>query len=185
MSIYDFTVSDAQAKPVVLSQYKGRVLLIVNVASKCGFTAQYEELQRLYSEYKDQGLMILGFPCNQFLDQEPGSNEEIQSFCRLNYGVDFPVLAKIDVNGPQEDPLYTYLKAQDAEEEIDVPADFEHYELFKKVAGGEHWGRNIPWNFTKFLFDHEGRLIGRYAPTADMGHIEQKIKKLLAGLPKN
>lgn len=179
MSIYDFKVKDAQGNEHDLAQYKGKVLLIVNVASKCGFTPQYEDLEALNKKYREQGLAILGFPCNQFLDQEPGSDTEIQEFCRLTYGVDFPVLAKVEVNGPNTAPIYEYLKDSKATESIDVPEDFEHYELFKKVAGGKHWGNDIPWNFTKFLIDRDGQVVGRYAPTTDMALIEERIAALL------
>ena len=112
MSIYDFTVYDIDNKEVNLSKYKGKVLLIVNVASKCGFTSQYEGLEKLYEKYKDEEFMVLGFPSNQFANQEPGTNEDIKEFCRLTYGVNFDMFAKIDVNGPKEEPLYTYLKKE-------------------------------------------------------------------------
>ena len=179
MSIYDFTVKDAMGQDQDLAQYKGKVLLVVNVASKCGFTPQYETLEAMHKKYADQGLVILGFPCNQFLDQEPGSDSDIQEFCRTTYGVDFPVFSKIDVNGPETSEVYQYLKNVNAAENIDVPEDFQHYELFVKVAGGKHWGKDIPWNFTKFLIDKEGKVVGRYAPTADMDLVEKRVAALL------
>lgn len=179
MSIYDFKVKDANGQEVDLAQYKGKVVLVVNVASKCGFTPHYEDLEALNKKYAEQGLAILGFPCNQFLLQEPGTDAEIQEFCRLTYGVEFPVFAKIDVNGENTAPLYTYLKAETAEENIDVPEDFKHYDLFIEQAGGKHWGTDIPWNFTKFLIDREGKVVGRYAPTTDMALVEERIQALL------
>lgn len=185
MSVFDFKVRDMNGLDYDLAQFKGKVIMIVNVASKCGFTPQYEALEAMYKKYKNEGLVIIGFPCNQFLEQEPASNHEIQEFCRLTYGVSFPVMGKIDVNGENTDPLYAYIKELDPEENIDVPEDFQHYELFKKVAGGKHWGRDIPWNFTKFLFNRNGELIGRYAPTADLEHIESRIYELLGGADAN
>lgn len=157
MSIYDFEVLDAAGNTVSLSNYKNKVLVIVNVASKCGFTPQYEDLQKLYEDYQEQGLEILGFPSNQFASQEPGTNEEIQSFCQLNYGVSFPVLAKIDVNGENENPLYTYLKQE----------------------GKGMLGSNIKWNFTKFLIDREGSVVKRYAPNTNPMKMKKDIEKLL------
>lgn len=152
-SIYDAIVKDAQGQDVKLSDYKGRPILIVNVASKCGFTPQYEGLEELYRSYQDKGLVILGFPSNQFAGQEPGSNEEIQEFCQLTYGVTFPVLAKIDVNGDNEDPLYTYLKQEQ----------------------GGLLGDKIKWNFTKFLIDKEGNVVKRYAPNTTPKKIEKDL----------
>lgn len=156
-SIYDAVVKDAQGQDVKLSEYKGHPILIVNVASKCGFTPQYEGLEELYRSYQDQGLVILGFPSNQFAGQEPGTNEEIQQFCKLTYDVTFPVLAKIDVNGDNEDPLYTYLKQEQA----------------------GLLGRKIKWNFTKFLIDKEGNVVKRYAPNTAPKKIEDDIVKYL------
>lgn len=156
-SIYDAVVKDAQGQDVKLSEYKGHPILIVNVASKCGFTPQYEGLEELYRSYQDQGLVILGFPSNQFAGQEPGTNEEIQQFCKLTYDVTFPVLAKIDVNGDNEDPLYTYLKQEQ----------------------GGLLGRKIKWNFTKFLIDKEGNVVKRYAPNTAPKKIEDDIVKYL------
>lgn len=177
--IYDYKVKKADGQMQDLAEYKGKVLLIVNVASKCGFTPQYEALEAMYKKYADRGLLILGFPCNQFLEQEPGTDGEIQSFCQTNYGVSFPVFAKLDVNGEAADPLYQYLKAAPVAENIDVPEDFQYYGLFCEVAGNKHWGRDIPWNFTKFLLDRSGKVVGRYAPTADLGLIEERVEALL------
>lgn len=157
-AIYNHTVLNASGEEVSLADYKGKVLLIVNVASKCGFTPQYEGLQELYESYKKQGLEILGFPSNQFAGQEPGSNEEIQSFCQLNFGVTFPVLAKIDVNGENENPLFTYLKQEQ-----------------KGLLGSK-----IKWNFTKFLVAKDGSVIKRYAPNVAPIKMKQDIERLLA-----
>jgi glutathione peroxidase len=156
-SIYDFIVKDAQGQDVALSEYKGQTILIVNVASKCGFTPQYEGLEELYRTYQDKGLVVLGFPSNQFAGQEPGSNEEIQQFCSLTYGVTFPVLAKVDVNGENEDPLYTYLKQEQ----------------------GGVLGSKIKWNFTKFLIDKEGHVVKRYAPNTVPKKIEKDLVQYL------
>jgi len=141
MSIYDFNVKDIKDNDISMSKYKNKVLLIVNVASKCGFTGQYEGLENLYQKYKDEDFMILGFPSNQFSNQEPGSNKEILEFCTLTYGVDFDMFAKINVNGENEIPLYTYLK---------------------KEASGILGTESIKWNFTKFLVDKNGKVVDRF-----------------------
>ncbi|MEA4910113.1 MAG: glutathione peroxidase [Chloroflexi bacterium] len=157
MSIYDFNVNDAAGESHSLDEYRGKVMLIVNTASKCGFTPQYAELQSLYTGWRDKGLEILAFPCDQFAHQEPGSDAEIQEFCQVNYGVTFPVFAKIDVNGENAHPLYRYLRAEQ-----------------KGMLGD-----GIKWNFTKFLVDQDGRVIARYAPTVDPGQIVPDIAQLL------
>lgn len=157
MSIYDIKVKDIDGNVVKLDKYKGKVMLIVNVASKCGFTGQYKGLQELYEKYKDKGLRILGFPCNQFLSQEPGTEEEIKSFCTLNYGVKFDMFSKIDVNGENTHPLYVYLKSNSS----------------------GFLTNTIKWNFTKFLVDKNGKVIERYAPSTTPAEIEIDIKKLL------
>ena len=159
MSIYDFTVKSIDEKSVSLSKYKGQVLLIVNVASKCGFTPQYEGLEKLYEKYKSEGFMVLGFPSNQFLSQEPASNKEIKFFCQGTYDVKFDMFAKIDVNGDEADPLYNFLKEQ---------------------QGGALWIDAIKWNFTKFLVDREGNVVERYGSATKPQEIEADIEKLLA-----
>ncbi|KAI7739998.1 hypothetical protein M8C21_028016 [Ambrosia artemisiifolia] len=157
-SVYDFTVKDAKGQEVELSKFRGKVLLIVNVASQCGFTnSNYPELTTLYQKYKDQGLEILGFPSNQFNGQEPGSNEEIQEFVCTRFKAEYPVFAKVDVNGKNAEPLYNFLKS----------------------SKGGILGDSIKWNFTKFLVDREGKVIDRYAPTTTPLSIEKDIKKLL------
>ena len=157
-AITDFTVTAADGSPLALDAYRGKVLLIVNTASKCGFTPQYEGLEALHRRYADRGFEVLGFPCNQFGAQEPGDAAEIANFCSLTYDVTFPVFAKIDVNGTHADPLFERLKA-------DAPG----------VLGS----KAIKWNFTKFLVDREGRTVNRYAPTTKPADIEKDIEALL------
>ena len=180
--IYDITVKDMDGSDVSLANYKGKVLLIVNVASKCGLTPQYEGLEALYQKYKDQGLEILGFPCNQFLGQEPGTNEEIQSFCSLNYNVTFPLFDKIDVNGEAESPLYTYLKKQapfqgypEGTEEFATMLD----EIHQKTGTGFDQGDAIRWNFGKFLVSKDGKTILRFEPMVTPDMMEEAIQELL------
>ena len=139
------------------AELQGKVILVVNVASKCGFTPQYQGLEELYERYRDQGFMVIAFPCNQFSQQEPGTDQEIQQFCALNYGVSFPISRKIEVKGPQADPLYQWLTHE------------------KKGL----LGASVKWNFTKFLFDREGNLVKRFEPTFDLNKLEDNIVKLL------
>jgi glutathione peroxidase len=157
-NIYDFTVEDIQGRQQKLERYKDKVMLIVNVASKCGFTPQYKGLETLYEKMHTRGFEVLGFPCNQFGAQEPGSKEEIVKFCELNYGVKFPMFAKIDVNGDHAAPLYQYLK---------------------KAKPGLLGSEGIKWNFTKFLVDRKGNVIDRYAPNVEPETIAGDIEKLL------
>ena len=157
MNIYDFTVKDSKGNDVSLSKYKGKVLLIVNTATGCGFTPQYKGLEELYRKYSSEGLIILDFPCNQFGHQAPGSDAEINEFCTLKYDTTFPRFKKINVNGSDEAPLYKWLKSQK----------------------GGFLGDRIKWNFTKFLIDREGNVIARYAPTTSPAKLETAIKKLL------
>ncbi|HAW08332.1 MAG: glutathione peroxidase [Chloroherpetonaceae bacterium] len=154
-SIYDFQVETIDGKKQNLEVYKGEVLLIVNTASKCGYTPQYEGLEKLYSDYKDKGFAVLGFPCNQFKGQEPGTNKEIEEFCKLNYDVQFPLFSKIDVNGENAHPLYQYLKANSQD------------------------NADIRWNFTKFLIDKNGNIIKRYEPAVTPAEIENDIKAIV------
>lgn len=157
MSFYDFSAKDINGKEIKMSNYKGNVVLVVNTASKCGLTPQFKELEELYKIYKDKGLEILGFPCNQFANQDSGSNEEIQNFCQLNYGVTFTMFEKIDVNGNNAHPLYKYLKEES-----------------KGLMGKE-----IKWNFTKFLIDTEGNVVDRYAPIVKPLKIKEDIDNLI------
>ena len=157
MNIYDFKAMDIDGKEVDFSQYKGKVLLIVNTASKCGLTPQFEELEALYKKLGNEKFEILGFPCNQFASQDPGNSDEIKSFCMLNYGVTFKMFEKIDVNGEKAHPIYKYLTSQ---------------------KGGV-LSKAIKWNFTKFLVDSKGNVVDRYAPTTVPSKIEEDITKLL------
>lgn len=158
MNVHDLTVTASNGEPIPLSGYAGKVLLIVNVASQCGFTPQYAGLEALYRKYRDRGFEVLAFPCNQFGRQEPGNAEEIASFCSLNYDVTFPLRAKIEVNGPNADPLYDHLKA---------------------AKPGMMGTRAIKWNFTKFLVDRGGRVVARYAPTVKPEDLAKDVEKLL------
>jgi glutathione peroxidase len=155
---FDFSAQTLDGKPVPLIEHRGKVLLIVNTASKCGFTPQYEGLEALHRKYKDRGLVILGFPCNQFGAQEPGDADEIANFCSLTYDVSFPMMAKIDVNGPATHPLYVWLKGEK-----------------KGILGTQ----GIKWNFTKFLINRKGEVAGRFAPTATPQSLETAIETLL------
>ncbi len=157
MNIYDYSVKNKTGEQVSMNNYKDKVLLIINSATGCGFTPQYTALQSLYDKYKDHGFEVLDFPCNQFGNQAPGSDTEITSFCSLNYNVSFPQFSKIDVNGKDEEPLFTYLKSEK----------------------GGILGSKIKWNFTKFLVDKQGNVIERFAPTTKPEDIEAKIKSLL------
>ena len=180
-SVHDFTVKDRKGSDVALSNYNGKVLLIVNTATRCGFTPQYEELEALYKSYKDKGLEILDFPCNQFGNQAPGTDEEIAQFCSLNYGTEFPQFKKIEVNGPGEDPLFTFLKKEKGFEGFDLnhPIGGKLDEMMRKMDPDFDKKPDIKWNFTKFLVDQEGKVIARYEPTHDIKLIEQDIAKLL------
>ncbi len=157
-SIYDFSVTTIEGQPLSLNAYKDKVLLIVNTASQCGFTPQYQGLQALYDKYASQGLEILGFPCNQFGQQEPGSASDIQSFCETRFGVKFPLFEKVDVNGQDAHPLFQYLT---------------------KAAPGLFGTETVKWNFTKFLVDRNGKVIERYASMAKPEDLEKAIQKLL------
>lgn len=158
MSVYQFSATDIRGNAVSLESFQGKVLLIVNTASKCGFTPQFEGLEKLYEELKDKGLMVLGFPCNQFGSQDPGSDEQIEEFCQLNYGVSFPMFSKIDVNGPSTHPLFAFLK---------------------KEAKGLLGSEAIKWNFTKFLVDRDGNVVERFGSADSPAAIGKKIKAYL------
>jgi glutathione peroxidase len=158
-SVYDFEAQTINGEAVSLSQYRGKVLLIVNTASKCGFTPQFDGLEKLWKDLGPKGLVVLGFPCNQFGGQDPGANDEIASFCQLNYGVSFPMMAKVDVNGPKAHPLYQWLTGE---------------------APGILGTKSIKWNFTKFLIGKDGTVLGRYAPTDTPKGLAADIEKALA-----
>lgn len=170
---------------VQLSQYKGKVMLIVNTASKCKFTPQFDDLQKLYEKYKEQDFEILGFPCNQFGEQEPGTNEEAVSFCQINYGVTFPILAKVKVNGERAHPLFKYLKEQQPFRGFDEENINEKLLKMMILDKNPEWiiGDEIKWNFTKFLVDQNGNVIKRYEPTDDIYSISDDIEQLLVKQP--
>lgn len=176
-SIYDYTVKDDAGKDVSLSTYKGKVLLIVNTATKCGFTPQYKDLQALYEKYRTQGLEILDFPCNQFGSQAPGTIQEIHQFCTANFAIQFPQFDKIDVNGPNESPLYTYLKSQkgfggfDLNDQTGSMLD----KMFSKNDPDYAKNSNIKWNFTKFLVSRDGKVLKRYEPSDKMANVEADV----------
>ncbi|MFY0687187.1 MAG: glutathione peroxidase [Cyclobacteriaceae bacterium] len=157
-TLYDFEAITLNGKTSSLKEFEGKTIVVVNTASKCGFTPQYEGLEKLYEDYKDKGLVILGFPCNQFGQQEKGSSEEIEEFCQVNFGVSFPMFEKIDVNGQNAHPLFKYLKSQ--------------------LSGGL-LGSKIKWNFTKFLIDKNGKPVKRFAPTTTPENMEKEIVKIL------
>ena len=178
-TIYDFKTQSNKGAEVDLAQYKGKVVMIVNTASKCGFTPQYDGLEALYQKYKDQGLVILGFPCDQFAGQEPGSNEEIEQFCRLNHGVTFPLMAKTDVNGPNAEPVFEFLKAQAPTEEYSGFKAKATRKMLKTISKSVEKDSDILWNFTKFLVSKDGLTVKRYAPTTTPEDIEKDLKSLL------
>jgi len=157
-SFYDFDANTSTGQPLPMSSFRGKVVLVVNTATQCGFTPQFEGLEQLYRDYKDKGLVVLGFPCNQFGSQEPLSNEEMAATCQLNYGVSFPLFEKIEVNGQNAHPVFQFLKSR---------------------LGG-FFGSRIKWNFTKFLLDAEGRPVRRFSPVTKPGAIEPYIKALIA-----
>jgi glutathione peroxidase len=157
MNFYDFSAESINGKTVTMNQFKGKTVVVVNTASKCGLTPQYEGLENLYKKYREKGLVVLGFPCNQFANQEAGSADDIKEFCQVNYGVSFPMFAKIEVNGKNAHPLYKYLKSQK----------------------GGILGNNIKWNFTKFVIDKNGNPVKRFSPTTKPEKMEELIQNLL------
>lgn len=181
MSIYDFSAVSIDGDDVKLSDYKGKVLLIVNTASKCGFTPQYEELQKLYEEYNEKGLEILGFPCNQFKEQEPGENKEIKNFCQINYGVTFPLFEKVEVRGENAHPIFKYLISKAPFKGLDQnhPIGKKLYEILNAASSNYFKDDEIKWNFTKFLIDRDGNVSGRYEPTTSPVAMRGDIEKLL------
>ncbi|MCR4952425.1 MAG: glutathione peroxidase [Solobacterium sp.] len=179
-TVYDFTVKDRKGNEVSLSQYQGKVLLIVNTATGCGFTPHYEPLEEMYRDLKDRGFEILDFPCNQFANQAPGSDDEIHEFCTLKFGTEFPQFAKIDVNGDTADPLFAYLATE---------KPFEGFGKGLKAAGlkkfsdmnNKRYGEKayIRWNFTKFLIGREGNVVARFEPTTDMEEVRKAVEAAL------
>jgi glutathione peroxidase len=179
MGVHSFSATNIRGQEVQLDQYVGKVLVIVNTASKCGFTPQYSELQKLYEKYRDQGLVILGFPCNQFGGQEPGSNDEVDTFCQINYGVTFPLFEKIDVLGNEKHPLFSYLTEQLPFEGFDLDDGTGKmlHNMLQKAGVLE--GNEIKWNFTKFLINKEGNPVGRFESSISPLDMESAIEALL------
>lgn len=181
MSIYKFTANSIDGEKISLEDFKGKVIIIVNTASKCGFTPQYEDLQRIYDKYKDDGLEILGFPCNQFADQEPGNGEDIKNFCLINYGVSFPLFEKVDVHGQNMHPLFKYLTEKVPFKGFDLnhPIGKKLISLLQEKYPESLIGDSIKWNFTKFLIDRNGNVVDRFEPTTLPFDMEKDIEALL------
>lgn len=179
MAIYDYKVTKRDGSEMSLEEFKGKVLLIVNTATGCGFTPQYEGIEKLYKEYHDKGLEVLDFPCNQFGNQAPGNDDEIHEFCSLKYNTSFDQFKKVDVNGENEIPLYTYLKEQIKDDQIEGIKNKISMASVEKISKTYKKKEDIKWNFTKFLVDREGNVVGRYSPTFDPAHMEEKIKELI------
>ena len=175
-TVYDFTVKDRKKNEISLKDYQGKVLLIVNTATGCGFTPHYEPLEAIYKEYRDQGFEILDFPCNQFANQAPGSEDEIHSFCTLKYGTEFPQFAKIDVNGETADPLFAFLATEKPFESfgkgLKSAALKKFADMNNKAYGDKAY---IQWNFTKFLIDRQGQVVARFEPTVDMKEVKAAV----------
>ena len=179
MSIYNLKVKNRNNEDVSLNSFKGKVLIIVNTATGCGFTPQYEGLEKLYKEYHDKGLEILDFPCNQFGNQAPGTDDEIHEFCALKYNTSFDQFTKIEVNGENESPLYTFLKDAISEDIISGIKNKMAMKAVEKISKTTKKKNDIKWNFTKFLVDKEGKVVERYSPTFKPEDMEEKIKELL------
>ena len=180
MGVYDFKVTARDGSEVALADYEGMVLLIVNTATGCGFTPHYEPLEAMYKKYRDQGFEILDFPCNQFADQAPGSDDEIHEFCQVKFGTEFPQFKKIDVNGDDADPLFAYLATEKPFEGFGKGLKNKALEKFASANNKEYGDKaNIKWNFTKFLVDREGNVIARFEPTFDMDDVEKAVAAAL------
>ncbi|MBQ1505011.1 MAG: glutathione peroxidase [Oscillospiraceae bacterium] len=179
MSIYDFKVSKRKEGKLDLATLRGKVLLVVNTATGCGFTPQYEGIEALYEKYHDKGLEVLDFPCNQFAGQAPGSDEEIHEFCTARYKTQFDQLKKIDVNGENESPVYTYLKGEIAEDEVEGMKAKLTMKAIEKISTSTKNPGDIKWNFTKFLIDREGKVVHRYSPTITPEKLEKDVAALL------
>lgn len=177
--IYDFKALGNKGSEFDFAQFEGKVLMIVNTASKCGFTPQYDGLEALYQKYKEQGFAIVGFPCDQFAGQEPGSNEEIAEFCRLNHGVTFPLMAKTEVNGANANPVFEYLKSQAPTEEYKGLKAKATHAMLKGISKSVEKDSDILWNFTKFLINRDGSIIKRFAPVTKPEEMEKDIQSML------
>lgn len=180
-TVYEFSVKDRKGKDVSLKEYSNEVLLIVNTATKCGFTPQYEELEKLYEKYHQQGFEILDFPCNQFGQQAPGTDDSIHEFCKLNYGTDFPRFKKVKVNGPDAEPLFLFLQEQKGFAGWNMEHPFAHIldDMLSKQDADYKSKADIKWNFTKFLINKKGQVISRFEPTESIASIETQIEELL------
>jgi len=179
MSIYDYKVKNRNGEEIPISNYKGKILIIVNTATGCGFTPQYEGLEKLYKEYHEKGLEILDFPCNQFGNQAPGNDEEIHQFCQFKYNTSFDQFSKIDVNGETESPLYTYIKNEIKEDEIEGMKNKVAMKAVEKISSTCKNQGDIKWNFTKFLVDREGKVVARFSPTFKPEDMEERVKELI------
>ena len=180
MSIYDYVYTSIEGNPVSMSQYKGKVVLIVNTASKCGFAPQYEGLETLYQRYRDQGFEVIGFPCNQFMDQEPGDEAAISEFCSVRYGVTFPMSAKADVRGDDAIPLFRYLTEQKGFEGMGKGIKNKAFDMMLKARYKDGYkDSQVKWNFTKFLVDRQGEVSARFEPVVEPAEIAAYIEKLL------
>ena len=177
--IYDFKALNNKGLDFDFAQFEGKVLMIVNTASKCGFTPQYDGLEALYQKYKDQGFVIVGFPCDQFAHQEPGSDEQIAEFCRINHGVTFPLMKKIDVNGKDAHPIFEYLKSQAPTEEYNGLKAKATHAMLKGLSKSVEKDSDILWNFTKFLINRDGTMVKRFAPVTTPEGMEDDIKAML------
>ena len=180
-TVYEFSVKDRKGKDVSLKEYSNEVLLIVNTATKCGFTPQYEELEKLYEKYHQQGFEILDFPCNQFGQQAPGTDDSIHEFCKLNYGTDFPGFKKVKVNGPDAEPLFLFLQEQKGFAGWNMEHPLAHIldDMLSKQDADYKSKADIKWNFTKFLINKKGQVISRFEPTESIASIETQIEELL------
>ena len=179
MNLYDFTVKTRDGADVSLSDYAGKVVMVVNTATGCGFTPQYTDLQTIYNDLKDKGLEILDFPCNQFADQAPGTDEEIHTFCTGRFGITFPQFAKIDVNGENAIPLFQWLTENTTFDGFNGPMALVMNGVVKKMDKDYKNNGNVKWNFTKFLIDREGNIIGRYEPTVSMDKVRAAVEAAL------
>lgn len=178
-TIYDFKAIASNGKEIDFKQFEGKAMLIINTASKCGFTPQFDGLEAINEKYRDRGLVVIGFPCNQFKEQDPGSDGEIQEFCRLNYGVTFQIMKKTDVNGDDEHPVFTWLKAQAPNEEYKGLKAKATHALLKGISNTAKKEGDILWNFTKFLVAKDGTTVKRFPPTAEPKDFEKEIEAML------
>ena len=177
--IYDFKALTSKGKELNFADFQGKVLLVVNTASKCGFTPQFAGLEEMNQKYKDKGLVVIGFPCNQFKEQDPGTDSQIEEFCQLNYGVTFQIMKKVDVNGPEATPIFEYLKTQAPTEEYHGLKAKAAKTLFKTLSKSVEKDNDIKWNFTKFLISKNGETIKRYAPTTEPKDFEKDVEAML------